>query len=361
MMLIAFEFHISYTSYPEIALALLLCLSSLFFFLLGYSTVHLAYLAIGGSPYGPTAYCIDQKRLRRFQTICLAIIFGILIFNWKRDGLPPVFGFFGADTLGYTEYGSLKQLLFPTVMALFLTAQLEPSRTRRWFFYAFGPLCILAYAARGALLIMLFQFLVVFSMRTTLSKKKVYLVAFSVLCAAIGISNVIGNGRSSLGSAALLGYLQIKRSYYEWPTAYIWLISYISTPISNMCWIVHAYRYNHPSASFLKSLLPSFWSSPSLEVGDLGSDNIVDGVHTYLAKYYLDFWWLGVFGVNYIWGLVFGYINTGNRLTRHYLTSAVLLGCIGFMFFSDFLTMLLIVVELFLLSVGNRYFTVQYA
>lgn len=361
LMLAALELHISYTTYPEIIPALLLCLSSIFFFLLGYATVHFAYSSMGCPPYGPTTYWIDPKRFRRFQTICFAITIGIVLFNWMRYGLPPLFGFFGAETLGYTEYGSFKQLLFPAVTSLFLTASLDPSRVRRWFFYAFGPLCALVYASRGYLLIMLFQFLVVFSMRTTFTKRKIYLIAFSTLGVAVGISDIIGNGRSSIGSEALLGFLQIKRSYYDWPSAYLWFISYISTPISNLCWIVKSYRYDHPSAQFLKSLVPVFWSSPLLETGDLGSENIVDGVHTYAAKYYLDFWWFGIFGINYVYGLLSGYIAAGNRLTRNYLTSAVVLGCIGFMFFSDFLTILMIVVELIFVSVGYRYFTIQCA
>jgi hypothetical protein len=222
-----------------------------------------------------------------------------------------------------------------------------------------SPACALAYASRAYLLIMLFQFLVMFSLRTSMSKKKIYLIAFSTLFLAIGISDVIGNGRSVYGRDALLGYMQIKRSYYNWPSAYLWLISYVSSPISNLCWIVRVYRYDHPSASFLYSLVPGFLnSSVPLEGMDLGSSNIVDGVHTYIAKYYLDFWWFGVFGINYLWGLLSGFITTGNRLTRYYLTSSVVLACLGFIFFADFVTFLLIVVELAFLGMGHRYFTV---
>jgi hypothetical protein len=97
----------------------------------------------------------------------------------------------------------------------------------------------------------------------------------------------------------------------------------------------------------------------SLEAGDLGSDNVVDGVHTYIAKYYLDLWWLGVFGINYIWGLISGFISAGNRLTRNYLISAVLLGCMGFLFFADFLSFLIVLIELAVLAFGQRYFTVE--
>ena len=244
-------------------------------------------------------------------------------------------------------------------MAIFVTAPLENSRIRRWFWYAFGPFCALLYASRGYLLILLFQMLVVFSVRTTLSKKKIYLIALATLICAIVLSNFIGNGRISEGSAALLGWMQIKRSYYDWPTAYLWMISYISSPISNMCWIVRSYHYDHPSAAFLYELLPGFWAPKSLEAGDLGSQNIVDGVHTYLAKYFLDFWWFGIFGINYVWGLISGFLTINNGLARNYLTSAVLLACIGFLFFADFITFLLIFLELVLLGFAQRYFTVD--
>ncbi len=82
----------------------------------------------------------------------------------------------------------------------------------------------------------------------------------------------------------------------------------------------------------------------------MGSENIIDGVHTYIAKYYLDLWVFGIFIINYVWGLISGYISAGNRSVADYLSSAVLLGCIGFMFFSDFLTILMIILQLSILT-----------
>jgi hypothetical protein len=359
MMLGAFELHISYTSYPEISTALLLFIVSLCSFLLGYATVRFAYSAIGRLPYGPTAYQIDLTRLRRFQAACFTVAVAILALNWVHDGPPPLFSFFGGEIKDYQDYGSLNQVLFPSFMALLLVAPLDPSRLRRWFFYGFGPLSALAYASRGFLLVMLFQFLAVFSLRTSLSKRKIYLIALFTLSVAITLVDLLGNGRSSYGSAALLGYMQIKRAYYDWPTAYLWIVSYISTPISNLCWIVHAYHYDHPSAGFLYSLVPKSLAPVNVELGDLGSDQIVDGVHTYIAKYFLSLWWLGVFGINYLWGLVSGYISAGNRLARNYLISAVLLGCMAFIFFADFLTFLLVTLELLLLVFAQRYLTIE--
>jgi len=68
-----------------------------------------------------------------------------------------------------------------------------------------------------------------------------------------------------------------------------------------MCWIVRAYHDKGPSINVLYSALPGFWSTiNTLENTDLGSENIIDGVHTYLAKYYLDFWYFGLLGINYL-------------------------------------------------------------
>ena len=179
------------------------------------------------------------------------------------------------------------------------------------------------------------------------------------MVSALLISNFIGNSRNSLGVEALLGYLQIKPAYHDWPAAFLWAISYVSTPVSNMCWIVRSYHYDHPSLNFIYSALPGFWSSLSLEqTADLGSEKIIDGVHTYMAKYYIDFWYPGIIGINYLWGLIAAYLQEGNRLTQRFLVSAVLLGCLAFIFFSDFLSILIIMLELAIM-VGLQRFVTQ--
>ena len=358
IMLAAFHLHISYTSYPDISVALALFAASLLSFLFGYATLRSAYSSINDIPSGYSHYKIDITRLRRFHLLLLGVIVGIMALNLEVHGLPPLFGFFGADTLDYMEYGSLRQILFPAILLVFVTAPLETSLVRKCFLLLLAPVCLLIYVSRGLMLIMFFQALIVFSMRTSLSRRMIYFVAIITLAGALTVSDVIGNGRNSLGSAALLGYLQIKSQYFNWPTAYLWLISYIATPISNMCWIVRVYPYTHPSFSFLYSALPGFWTSKSLEVADLGSAMIVDGVHTYLAKYFLDFSFFGIFGINYFWGLISAYISAGDRLTRNYLTSAVLLGCLGFIFFADFLSILYIIVEFVAIAFAQAYFTI---
>ena len=356
LMLAAFELRISYISYPDLGLALsLFCLSAVAF-LGGSATVRYGYAAVRPKSSRSHFYRVDLSRLRAFYTISVVGALAIILMNFKLYGTPPIFGAFGVDTLDYQEYGSLNQPLFTAILAVFVSAPLETSAWRRWALYIFGPVAFLVYGSRGYLLIMLFQALVVFSLRTTLSKRKIYAVAGATLVAAILLSDLIGNNRNSLGVDALLGFLQIKRAYYGWPSANLWVISYIASPFSNLCWIVHVYGYKGPSLKFLYSTLPGFLTPKELLMStDYGTEKIVDGVHTYMAKYFLDFWYFGILGINYVWGLIAGYLHTGDRLTRNFLVSAVLIGCMGFMFFSDFLTILIIMMELGALALVQRY------
>lgn len=359
LMLLSLYFPIAYTTYPDASLGLILFIASLLSYGLGYVTVRAAYKSVGYQAIGPDRYRIDVTRLRRFHGFLWLVVIAIVVLNLKIYGLPPVLGFFGVQTLNYMVYGSLRQALFPTLMALFVSAALEPSWLRRWTINLFSSACIFAYVSRGFLLIMFFQALIVFSLRTSLSKKKLYAIAALTLVVALLVSDAIGNNRSSQGSQALLLYMQVKRAYYDWPTSFLWAISYVQTPISNLCWIVRVHPYDHPSGSFLATLLPGSWAPLPLEEGDLGSVNIIDGVHTYIAKYYLDLWLFGIFVINYIWGLVSAHMSAGNRLTRHYLSSGILLGCIGFIFFVDYLSVLAILVELSLVVIAQRYVTVE--
>lgn len=346
-MLATFSLHISFASFPDSSVALRLFLIATLSFLAGYATLHWSYVARDHYPAGASEYYeVRLNRLRKFHLCCVLLVLGIIAMNWKRFGLPPFFGVLGADTMGYQDYGSLRQPMFAAILAIFITAPMEPSFRRRWALYLFSPACFLLYGSRGYLLIMLFQALTVFSLRTQQSRLRIYGIALATLTIAVFASNLIGNSRNSLGVDALLGFLQIKQKYHNWPPAYLWVTSYVTTPFSNMCWIVRAPYHEH-SVTFFYSLLPGELAVKSTEMtADLGSEKILDGVHTYMAKYFLDFWYFGIIGINYVWGLIAGALRAGNRLTRNFLLSGVLLGCMGFMFFSDFLTILIIVMEM---------------
>jgi len=63
-----------------------------------------------------------------------------MLMNLKLNGLPPIFGSFGVDTLNYQEYGSLRQPLFTAILVIFVSAPLEISAWRRWAIDLFAPL-----------------------------------------------------------------------------------------------------------------------------------------------------------------------------------------------------------------------------
>jgi hypothetical protein len=355
LMLATFQMHVSIDSYPDLSLALFVFAISLLSLLLGYFTVRAASFCLDYRPKIASSYRIDLVRLRRVQLWLIAVASAIFVLNLAAYGKPPIFGFFGADTLNYVEYGKLKQVLNTAIMALFVSTSFETSKKRKLLTCTFSILCMAAYATRGFLLVMLVQGLFVFSLRTRVSKRTLYLVAGLTVVVAALISDLIGGGRAESTSAAFVAYFGIRQVYAGWPMALLWVISYIATPFSNLCWIIHSYPYSHPSATFLTSLLPAFWSPPPLESLDLGSASIIDGVHTYLAKYYLDMWYFGVFLINYVWGLISGYLSAGDRLAGRALTSSVLLASIAFIFFADYLTFLSTVMELAILHFVQRY------
>ncbi len=360
-MLGTFWLRISYSSFPDFSVALFLFSIATLSFLFGYVTLRWLHGTNQCSPCGlGKSYRVKLKGLRRLHLGGVALILTIMVMNLRLYGLPPIFGALGSiDTPDYQEYGSLRQPMFAAILIVFISAPLEPAVWRRWALYLFSPICFLIYGSRGYLLIMLFQALAVFSLRTKKSKTFIYGAAASTLISAIFLSDLIGNSRNSLGVEALLGFLQIRSRYYDWPAAYLWVISYISTPFSNMCWIVRVFPYEHPTFQFLYSALPGFLSPVSpAQITDLGSEKIIDGVHTYMAKYYMDFWYFGIVAINYVWGLIAAAMTAGDRLTRNYLLSSVLLGCMAFMFFSDFLTILIIMMEMFAAWCIQRYLTI---
>jgi hypothetical protein len=95
-----------------------------------HSTASLLF--VGYHPVGPSFYEIDISKLRRFHLGAIAVTLSIILMNLKLYGLPALFGFFGADTMNYQEYGSLRQILFTGILVLFVSAPLEVSIPRRW-------------------------------------------------------------------------------------------------------------------------------------------------------------------------------------------------------------------------------------
>ena len=357
MMLVSLQFQISYASYPNISLAVLIFAISSISFLFGHCFTTLIVKLTAKSQIH-AQYEINPLKLRQFNFLLAVGATGIVVMNLVTSGIPPFFGFFGINTLSYIEYGKLRQLLFPLLVTLFVNSFLDPSKLRRTVYATFAFFALLCYLARGSIMIMMLQVLIVFSIRTSLSKKKLYFISIcGAICAALFI-DFIGSNRT--GDQIFFLYMQIKTQFQNWPTAYLWIISYVSTPLSNLCWFVDTAHFNHIAWSFAYPLLPHFLEPVDPHMDIIETSRIIDGVHTYLSSYFLDFSYFGIFIINFAVGIVSGYCNSAQRISRKFLPCAVFLSSIAFMFFTDYFATLQTVLELGIQSLAQWYFMKEF-
>ncbi|MDR3745857.1 MAG: O-antigen ligase [Acidobacteriaceae bacterium] len=353
VMLTSLWFKITVVSYPNFSLPVLIFVASLLSFLLGYYLIRGLYRKHVNS-CASACYQIEVTRLRRFNLILACAALPIIIYNYVVSGLPPFFGFFGLDAKSVNSYGRLEQLLAPILMSLFVNAFLDVSAKRKAFYAIYAFSWMLFYGARGGIIFMLFQALVALSIRTSMSKKKIYLIALaSVVCGGV-FFGVFGNYRTT--NAILFAGMRIKPEFQEWPTIYVWIISYISTALSNLCWYVDLARFDHATWTFSYTLLPSFWVPENPHVAMLTSSNIVDGTSTYLASYFLDFSYFGIFLANLLLGIASGIASVANRIGRNFLFWSVFLSCMGFIFFWDFFATLSVIILFSIQATAQRYF-----
>jgi oligosaccharide repeat unit polymerase len=330
-MLAALWFRISYDSYPQIDLPILLFLLSLISLLGGYTWFRSREVERQNASAPPCT--LNITRLRRLNNVFALIAIAIMVLNVKLEGLPPAFGFLSFDTKVYLEYGRFKQLLFPLLIVIVVNSLLDPSRFRKLLFSAFGLLSLLLYITRGGILGALLQSFFVFTMTTKVSRKKLTVASVAAVVALAALADVVGNNRTT--QAGFLTFLQIRSQFWEWPMIFLWVIAYFSIPLSNLCWIVDKFHFHTITLGFLIPALPSFWTpSDPHEAFISGNSHIVDNVHTYLAPYFLDFSYAGIFFANIALGAACAFVKR-RGMTRHFLTTAVFLGCVSDIFFND--------------------------
>lgn len=332
VMLGTLELQVSWSTYPDRAVGLTVFLISVLAMLAGFAVTRQS----DDSDFQPALerYSIRIEPLRKSVLILGGCSLLLVIYNYVAFGLPPIAGFIGFSTLDYQEYGRFKQALQPMVSALFLNSLIESSKWRRWLWSAFALGIMLAYVLRGPLLMAMAQAVVLWSIRTTVSKRKIYIRALVVLLIALGMITIVGNYRTS--QDIFFSFMEIKPEFKSWPMALLWPISYISVPISNLCWIIHGAHFTQPTLSFLYPVLPSFWAPANPHDIALSDSHIIDGVHTYLANYYLDFSWFGIVAVNFGLGVLSAFLVNRERISRYLLISPVLLSAMGLIFFWDF-------------------------
>jgi len=330
LMMVTLSFQITYVTYPNMGIPVLLFVLSLGSFLFGYLVAR-TVLHRWPTPSQPLAYTLDVTRLWQTNLMFCGAAILIILFNWALSGPPPAVG----DPSTYLTYGRFKQVLFPLLVVVTVNSMLDSSRWRKTVFAMVGIAGMALYITRGLLMVALLQMLFVFSLKTRMSMKKLYTIAFCCLGLAVVAITLIGNARTAQG--VFLEYLQIRHKYSDWPMAYLWLTSYISIPFSNLCWLFAKGAFHGPTLSFLYPLLPSFLTPPDPHASIHDDLSIIDGASTYLSAYALDFSYLGVYLANLLLGIGCGWLME-RSLPRHILVAGLFLTCLTFIFFSDMFT-----------------------
>jgi hypothetical protein len=350
LMLSALGAQVTYVTYPFMGIPILLCALSMASFFLGYLVAR-TVLYRWHSENQPLSYSLDVTRLWNFNLLLCLLSLAIIIYNWIAFGPPPALG----DPTSYLTYGRFKQVLFPLLVSITVNSTLDSSRRRMALFATFGMAGMSLYITRGLIMVALLQAFYLFSMRTNISKRRLYAAALGFLVFAIVAVTLIGNARTS--HHVFLEYLQIRHQYFGCPMVYLWLTSYVSIPFSNLCWLFAKGTFHGPTLAFLFPLLPSFLV-PAYPHAWISDDlNLIDGASTYLAAYALDFSYLGVYLANLALGLGCGWL-VERLLPKQILVSAIFLAGLSFIFFSDIFTPLSTIIQLAIqVSVQKRCFT----
>ena len=170
-MMVALSFQVTYVTYPKMGMPMLLFGISLGSFLFGY-IVSRTVLHRWPTPTDAFSYTLDVTQLWQLNLMLCGAALLIIVFNWVLFGPPPAVG----DPTSYLTYGRFKQVLFPLLVTVTVNAMLDSSRWRKALFMMFGMAGMTLYITRGLLMVALLQIFFVFSLKTRMSKRKLYTI-----------------------------------------------------------------------------------------------------------------------------------------------------------------------------------------
>lgn len=346
-MLVTLSLQVTYVSYPDLWMPVELFALSSMAMLAGYYATKLLLRRSAGSESERAIFLLDTRRLVRLHLAFCAIALMIILFNWVKEGPPPAIG----DPTSYLTYGRFRQLLFPLLTIITVNAFLDPSRFRRLLFAGFGMFWLALYITRGLMVLTFLEVFFVFTLTSKTSRRKLYALSLAGVAVIIAGATLIGNIRTA--HAVFLAFLQIREKYVDWPMASLWLTSYVSIPLSNLCWMLKTIPYHGPTLAFIYPLLPSFIAPVDPHLAIHSDLRIIDGASTYLAGYVLDFSYLGAYIPNILIGSASAWVME-RGLPRQFLVSVIFLTCISFICFSDMFAPLSTIIQVLIQSMVQR-------
>jgi len=337
LMLATLCVRVSYVIYPHLAVPFLIFVVSFASLLLGYFS-STAIFKPDPARDRPAFFTLDLTALWRLNLCFCAIALALIAFNWVIDGPPPALG----SPATYLTYGKFKQVLFALLTCIAVNSTLDSSRFRRYLLIFFSLATLAIYIARGVLLVTLLEMFFLFALRSRMSRKKQYLLGLGALALGVAIMTFMGDLRTA--HAVFIAFLKIRDKYSDWPMAWLWLVSYISIPFSNLCWTVAHPPSNGPTLAFLYALLPTFMAPSNPYAAVYTSSYIVDNASSYLQTYALDFSWLGIYFANLLLGFGCGWIQR-RAYPKNFLILVIFLTSMSMIFFTDMFLLLSTVIQ----------------
>lgn len=285
-----------------------------------------------------------DKKLYRILLTLFTISIPLMAFNYITDGPPPIFGFFGHETKNYLEYGRFLAPIIAISGIIIMMSALFKKKYLTLFFLSLGAIVIVLHVQRGPLLFHMLQFIVLYTTiqnmasnqlgKTTRIRLVTQLIVIASLAIGAGwLMGYIGNLRSGMDS--FVEFLNIKQEFVDTMNpGLLWVITYISTPISNFLHFTSSSPFGGDiSLHFISRTLPSFlWATDGiLEKTIEQNANIIDGVHSYLFYWYSGLGLAGLIMIN----AIYGWFSKGSQ--NNIFLSPIFASIMIFSFFIDYL------------------------
>jgi len=335
IILFLYSFGISYSFYPYWTTLLFLCIFCLSVFFSGYLTIYILSKIKCRGDATVNVLHVKEGSVGKVDLLLFVLSAIVVIYNYYKFGLPPIVDVLGFESSNYHEYGKFRGVLTPILSSIFLISSFENKVYKNIFFKSYSLLVLICYINRGPLLMMVFQWfaLMVILKPQCLKMSFRYCVAFLVFVTFA--MQVLGEIRS--GTDVFLNYLQIKDSYHEWNIGILWIMSYVTQPVSNFLWISTSYNFDGWSCYSFYRILPAFMQPNVNGLEYLqGNSNIIDNVHFYLMYIFADYWWAGVILYNYVLGILAGIIEYSLIVFNNPLVYVIFLSAIALIFFVDY-------------------------
>ncbi|HIF9347325.1 TPA: O-antigen polymerase [Photobacterium damselae] len=327
---------VSYYSFTNLSFSIPFFIYNLFFFLFPF----FCYFCLRRGvrlKYDITIF-YSKSYVENFIKYSSILLLLLILFNIYKHGYPPFFSIFGFTTKNYVEYGSLKQVIFSLTTVIMLACVLSSNYIK---IFLFGFVFIL-FMSRGPLLTSLSSVLLLLLMINKLKLKSIFIV-FIIL--------MIGNawlGDLRTNKELFLQYMNILPDKSDWNTSFLWFISYVSTPFSNMLWITENelnVSWGESLVTFLPGSLRDEFFPSTLHYPSY----IIDGVHGYITPIFNDYGFIGVAIFNMILGTLFCYFHSSHK----FLIYTFFLGMLSFIFFFNPFIQLTTIISLFFIFYLN--------